>query len=136
PLEITVIGDLGHVAADVATPLAVILAEVLQNAVEHAFDSASQAIHDEAPRRWNDDVRAGHVWVILEDRDTELALSVRDDGRGLPAKFDIEETHSLGLSIVRDLVMTQLGGTITLETVPESTGGGTLVTVVVPSGAQ
>jgi len=126
-LEITKTGDLGHVAADVATPLAVILAEVLQNAVEHAFDTASHP---------DDGVLAGHVWVTLDDHETELALSVRDDGRGLPESFDIEQTHSLGLSIVRDLVMTQLGGTITLETVPGPTGGGTLVTIVVPAGAR
>ena len=37
PIEIAVEGDLGDVGADVATPLAVTLAEVLQNAVEHAF---------------------------------------------------------------------------------------------------
>ena len=38
PIVISVQGDLGEVAADVATPLAVTVAELLQNAVEHAFD--------------------------------------------------------------------------------------------------
>ena len=37
PLTFEVIGELGEVPADVATPLAVVLAELLQNAVEHAF---------------------------------------------------------------------------------------------------
>ena len=41
PIEITTTGDLGDVSADVATPLAVTLAELLQNAVEHAFDPES-----------------------------------------------------------------------------------------------
>ena len=41
PIVITTDGDLGEVTADVATPLAVTLAELLQNAVEHAFDPAS-----------------------------------------------------------------------------------------------
>ena len=41
PIVITTVGDLGEVTADVATPLAVTLAELLQNAVEHAFDPAS-----------------------------------------------------------------------------------------------
>src|SRR5450755_1744079 len=36
-LAFEVIGELGEVPADVATPLAVVLAELLQNAVEHAF---------------------------------------------------------------------------------------------------
>ena len=34
----------------------------------------------------------------------------RDDGHGLPDGFDIEKTTSLGLSIVRDLVASQLEG--------------------------
>ena len=38
PIVISVHGDLGEVSADVATPLAVTVAELLQNAVEHAFD--------------------------------------------------------------------------------------------------
>ena len=38
PIVISTTGDLGEVTADVATPLAVTLAELLQNAVEHAFD--------------------------------------------------------------------------------------------------
>ena len=37
PLTFDVVGVLGEVPADVATPLAVVLAELLQNAVEHAF---------------------------------------------------------------------------------------------------
>ncbi len=40
---------------------------------------------------------------------------VRDNGCGLPEGFDIDQTRSLGLSIVRDLVRSQLGGTITME---------------------
>ncbi len=43
PIVITTTGDLGDVTADVATPLAVTLAELLQNAVEHAFDLDSGA---------------------------------------------------------------------------------------------
>ena len=37
PVMIEVVGGLGDVAAEVATPLAVAIAELLQNAVEHAF---------------------------------------------------------------------------------------------------
>ena len=50
PVEISVSGDLGDVAADVATPLAVILAEVLQNAVEHAFGPDPTTEGDRANR--------------------------------------------------------------------------------------
>lgn len=44
-----------------------------------------------------------------------LQVEVRDDGLGFPATFDVDETSGLGLSIVRDLVRSQLGGSITVE---------------------
>ena len=37
-----------------------------------------------------------------------LRVQVLDDGSGLPEGFDIDDTQSLGLSIVRDLVRSQL----------------------------
>jgi two-component sensor histidine kinase len=46
---------------------------------------------------------------------------------GLSPGFDIEHTTSLGLSIVRDLVTGQLGGSIVMES-----RGGTLVTIDIP----
>ena len=57
---------------------------------------------------------------------------MRDDGRGLPEGFDIEKTTSLGLSIVRDLVASQLEGRISMDEVPSSEGGGTRVVISVP----
>jgi two-component system, sensor histidine kinase PdtaS len=54
---------------------------------------------------------------------------VADDGSGLPPGFDIDDSTSLGLSIVRDLVRAQLGGTITMQDRPD---GGTLVSIDVP----
>ena len=44
------------------------------------------------------------VDVELYRTDAELRVTVRDNGVGLPAGFSIDETTSLGLSIVRDLV--------------------------------
>ena len=120
PVEITVDGDLGDVTADVATPLAVILAEVVQNAVEHAFPPEADG-PDPAP---------GHVGILLEVRGDQLWVAVDDDGCGLPEGFDIERTNSLGLSIVRDLVMSQLGGSITMQAADG--GHGTRVVVTVP----
>jgi two-component sensor histidine kinase len=131
PVEITVSGDLGEIAADAATPLAVTLAELLQNAVEHAFE----------PQEGESDLGAldgasgrsvGHVAVTLRNDGSRLVVEVRDDGRGLPDDFDIEETTSLGLSIVRDLVASQLDGLITMETVSAEAGGGTAVHIEVP----
>jgi two-component sensor histidine kinase len=123
-VEIRVSGDIGDVDAGVATSLAVVLAEVLQNAVEHAFGEGPTADHDpDAPV----DRPVGHVDMRLAHSEERLNVEVKDDGCGLPKGFDIERTNSLGLSIVRDLVTTQLGGTIAMVS-----DGGTLVAIEVP----
>ena len=124
PIEITVAGDLGDVTADVATPLAVTLAEILQNAVEHAFED-NEGLEGPAP--------VGHVAVRLDAQDTMLRVEVVDDGCGLPEGFDIDSTTSLGLSIVRDLVESQLGGTIEMASIVGEDVGGTRVVVSVPA---
>ena len=143
PIVISTTGDLGEVAADVATPLAVTLAELLQNAVEHAFDPEPVGGPDGRPPDGpggsdgsTGDSPVGHVEVALSHTGSELIVAVRDDGRGLPEGFDIEKTTSLGLSIVRDLVASQLEGHISMEEVPASEGGGTRVMISVPVRAH
>lgn len=118
-------GEAGELPASVATPLAVILTELLQNAAEHAFPGAAGVgpllVGDEPLR----------VHVSLRRDDGALLVEVRDNGRGLPAGFSIDATTSLGLSIVRDLVRTQLGGRIEMRT-----DRGTVVDVTVPTLAR
>jgi two-component sensor histidine kinase len=121
-VDIQVTGDIGEVGADVATPLAVVLAELLQNAVEHAFPSSGDASGETAVAE-----STGRVDLVLANDGRRLTLQVRDDGVGLPPGFDIEATTSLGLSIVRDLVATQLEGSIVMES-----RAGTLVTLDIP----
>ena len=137
PIVISVHGDLGEVAADVATPLAVTVAELLQNAVEHAFDPENAGGQDGAAGLEGAGggvgyAPMGHVDLTMSNEETVLRVEVRDDGLGLPDGFDIERTTSLGLSIVRDLVVSQLEGTISMEPVPGSDGGGTRVAISVP----
>ena len=123
-VEIRVSGDIGDVDASVATSLAVVLAEILQNAVEHAFGDATAATGSvDAPA----DLPVGHVDMRLAHGPDRLSVEVRDDGCGLPEGFDIVRTNSLGLSIVRDLVTTQLEGTISMES-----DQGTRVAIEVP----
>jgi two-component sensor histidine kinase/PAS domain-containing protein len=148
-LAFEVTGELGEVPADVATPLAVVLAELLQNAVEHAFlgtetEAGTQAETDSpdgggpaaADRDGSPPVQApGHIRVHLVNDLSNLTLEVIDDGSGLPEGFDIDQTQSLGLSIVRDLVRSQLDGVITMrnrgDLVPGETG--TVVAIVLPA---
>jgi len=129
-IGIRVTGDVGEVGADVATPLAVVLAELLQNAVEHAFPALERSEDDggeASPPIADHDEPTGHVDLVLANDGRRLTLQVRDDGCGLPQGFDIGHTTSLGLSIVRDLVTSQLGGSIAMES-----NGGTLVTIELP----
>ena len=117
-LAISVTGGLGEVPADVATPLAVVLAELVQNAIEHAFvdgDAEEDDGHDGAASRRVEPGSAGSIRVDLHNDGAQLRLEVIDDGLGLPDDFDFDETQSLGLSIVRDLIRSQLGGSITMS---------------------
>jgi two-component sensor histidine kinase len=114
-------GEAGELPAEVATPLAVILTELLQNATEHAFPESLPAAKRDSLQ----------VHVRLARSDGQLEVEVRDNGHGLPDGFSIDATTSLGLSIVRDLVRTQLGGSITMRT-----DGGTIVDLVVPIHAR
>ena len=148
PVTIEVIGSLGDVAAEVATPLAVAVAELLQNAMEHAFPEPTAKPADlaldgpgdtsrgepSAPARAEPSVPArvepsvpARVELVLSGRADALELVVRDNGSGLPEGFDIDKTRSLGLSIVRDLIRSQLSGTIKMET-----DGGTIVRLDIP----
>jgi two-component sensor histidine kinase len=119
PVRIRYDGVAGRLPAQVATPLAVVLNELLQNAVEHA-----RVACDDQP-----EAAALEVELDLSRRDDELRVVVRDNGVGLPPDFDISQTQTLGLSIVRDLVGSQLGGSISMRT-----EGGTVVDLVVPVG--
>jgi len=127
-LSFEVTGELGEVPADVATPLAVVLAELLQNAVEHAFP-------DSEPEADGRSASPGHIRVHLVNDLTRLMLEVIDDGSGLPEGFDIDASQSLGLSIVRDLVRSQLGGTISMSNRQDADPGerGTVVAIELPS---
>jgi two-component sensor histidine kinase len=116
PVRITTAGETGELQAALATPLAVVITELLQNAAEHSF-----------PEEQSTDGQTIRVSVALERSDASLRVTVRDNGVGLPPGFVIEDTTSLGLSIVRSLVGSQLGGTISMRT-----EGGTVVELVIP----
>jgi len=117
-VELVVEGDPGPLRAEVATPLAVALTELLQNAVEHGY-----------PDGWHSGGRAGRVLVSFTNDGAELVVSVHDDGVGLPPEFSVD-SPSLGLTIVRTLVTHELGGSITM-----STAGGTLAQLRLPIAA-
>jgi two-component sensor histidine kinase len=115
PVRLAVRGSAGELPSEVATPLALIVAELVQNAVEHAA---------------GEDGRAVTVTLEMAAGPGELRLAVADDGRGLPAGFTLERDANLGLRIVRTLVESELRGRIAIS----SAGAGTRVEVAVPLG--
>ena len=104
------------------------LTELLQNAVAHAFVNRN---------------RPGNVVVMLEHDDHDLTVTVIDDGIGVADDFSIDQASSLGLTIVRTLVTTELAGDIIVRAgrsadhqraslEPPDQGTGTTVVVRVP----
>ncbi|WP_229051519.1 sensor histidine kinase [Aeromicrobium sp. Leaf350] len=103
----TRIGTFGALSGEVATPLSMVLTELIQNAAEHAF---------------GDD--GGQITVAVNRIRDRIRLRVSDDGVGMPEGF--RTSSSLGLSIVTTLVQTELDGTLTFESRPS---GGTTVSI-------
>ena len=102
----SVTGQLGEVPADVATPLAVVLAELLQNAVEHAFIEFDDDDTDRPDHPGAGSSRQGSSQLVISPSTwwltvRVLSVEVVDDGSGLPEGFDFDCTTSLGLCIVR-----------------------------------
>jgi len=94
-----------------ATACALIINELLQNAMEHGYE-------------WR---RTGQIDVVLEDQGDRVGIKISDDGRGLPEGFNLQSGERLGLEIVRRLVEDDLGGTFDLRD-----EGGVSATVLFP----
>ncbi|SDF69963.1 sensor histidine kinase [Sporolituus thermophilus] len=85
-------------ASEQATSLALVINELIQNALEHGFVGR----------------REGLIGVDIAARDDSYQIEIYDNGIGLPPGFNVQTTGSLGLQIVRTLVETDLGGTFQL----------------------
>lgn len=86
-------GDDVRLSMNQATQVALLLNELIQNAVEHGFHETPQ----------------GDVHVTVEERDGEVSLWVSNNGDQLPAGFDFTKQAHLGLQIVENLAR-GLGG--------------------------
>jgi signal transduction histidine kinase len=72
---------------------------------------------------------AGTLTVTVDRVPARLTVTVEDSGVGLPEGFRLDTTASLGLQIVRTLVVSELGGRLEISPRP---GGGTVVLVALP----
>ncbi len=103
--------------ADKSTSVALIVTELMSNALEHGLAGRLE----------------GRISIALTVRDaSEVELTVADDGDGLPAGFDPNAVKSLGLRVVRTLAR-QLGGSFEIRC-----DRGTIcrLTFPIPSGAH
>jgi PAS domain S-box-containing protein len=78
--------DPAVVSIDTAVPLGLMLNELVTNALKYAFPDGRPGCLKVALRWWPNG---------------QLALSVHDDGIGLPSDFQLEQASSLGLRLVR-----------------------------------
>jgi two-component sensor histidine kinase/PAS domain-containing protein len=92
-----------EVPIDVAVPMGLVIAELVDNALTHAFPNK----------------RSGIITIELGWVDkVHIALTVADNGVGARPGFQAEEDGEMGLQLVESLAESQLGGTVEYETLP------------------
>ena len=117
PLKILVEGTVGEIDGETAMPLAVVLVELVQNAIQHAGPPAGPA---------------ERVEVRFARTATALTMSIADDGGGVGEGFSLDRDAGLGLTIVRAFVVHDLGGSITIKAASNEAPRGTVIDVSVP----
>lgn len=112
PVTIRFVGDGPTLPASVSSSLAVVLTELLQNAVEHGYPPGTSG---------------GQVTIELLSTARGITVRVHDDGVGLPPDFDLSASDGLGLTIARTLAAGDLGGELSLR--PALHGEGTIAEI-------
>jgi two-component sensor histidine kinase len=103
-------GTFGDLPSEFATPLAIVLTELITNAVEHGLK----------------DITDGTVIVRAERAADHLRVAVSDNGPGVDASTI---GQGLGTQIIRTLVENELSATIAWS---RGESGGTVVTIDIP----
>lgn len=96
-LQIARTGEIGALDPRIATPLSLVVTELIHNALEHGL------------------AESGNHLTINVSRNLDGAqISIFDDGVGLPEGFSLAQSSNLGLQIVRTLTENELRGNIDL----------------------
>jgi two-component sensor histidine kinase len=99
---------------ELASPLAIAIYELLENAIQHAFDSANGA---------------NYIQISLgpeSSNNSYCRFSIQDNGAGIPSNIDPMSAQTSGLAVVAAM-NARLGGELSF-----TTGTGTLVSITFP----
>jgi two-component sensor histidine kinase len=97
-------GQLGSLESRIATPLSLVVTELMHNALEHGlYESGTR------------------LTIELQRYSNEGLITISDDGVGLPEGFDLSTSSNLGLQIVRTLIENELKGELKLESTQQGT---------------
>ena len=103
-LSIERVGQLGSLESRIATPLSLVVTELMHNALEHGlYESGTR------------------LTIELQRYSNEGLITISDDGVGLPEGFDLSTSSNLGLQIVRTLIENELKGELKLESTHQGT---------------
>lgn len=89
-------GDIINLNVDTSIPCGLIINELVTNSIKHAFPHGN-----------------GEINLKLDARQDDFSITVKDNGIGFPKDLDFENTKTLGLQLVTNLV-NQIDGDIEL----------------------
>ena len=96
-LQISRTGELGALDPRIATPLSLVVTELIHNALEHGLAESGN-----------------HLTISVVRKESGAQITIFDDGVGLPEGFSLAQSSNLGLQIVRTLTENELRGNIDL----------------------
>lgn len=92
-IEIKKVGEFGLISSMVATPLALVITELIHNALEHGLSQSGNLVELRIDRKAN-----------------SMSITVVDNGAGIPGDFSLDQNTNLGLQIVQTLTKNELAG--------------------------
>jgi two-component sensor histidine kinase len=94
-IQIKKMGEFGLISSMVATPLALVLTELIHNALEHGLSTSGDLVE-----------------LRINRQAASMTITVTDNGAGIPSDFSLELNTNLGLQIVQTLTKNELAGKI------------------------
>jgi len=94
-IQIKKVGEFGLISSMVATPLALVLTELIHNALEHGLGASGDLVE-----------------LRINRQAASMTITVADNGAGIPSDFSLESNTNLGLQIVQTLTKNELAGKI------------------------